>query len=168
MGTDGIFRISGTSEATREMRYDAFRAEMGFCASYWVIARPGVRLDGATAVRWGLRANTGSVGARGSYVTRLFLAALDEDGFEKGRYYACDAMGAPSAFAPIALHALSLESLRLLLVWARRLHALPASAADRAPNFPPEPLPAPRALDAIDHFCVAHPGVVIGPPPRSS
>lgn len=167
---DGEFHMTMADGSTRTMRFADFRTELGFCAAHWLIARPGVHLSHGTATRWGLTSSKAALAStRGArvYVTALFLAARDEDGFQSGYYYGCRGLGAPAAFEAVCIHSLTLESIRVLLAWCRRLHKNQADdASNRAPLFPPDPLQVYAALDAIDAFCIANPGVVIGPTPR--
>lgn len=164
MSLSGDFHISdGDDEEsrTRVLRYEKFRAELGFCVAFWVIARPERALDASAARRWGLVGNTTE--PLGGFVIRLFLADRNEHGFVAGTYYA-SADVSRGGYKAVALHTLSLESLRVVLTWARHVKDL-----TRAPRFPDAPqLTAPIALDIIDEFCTENRGTVLGPPPRNA
>ncbi len=163
MSPSGDFHIAdGEDESdTRVLRYDKFRSELGFCIAFWVIARPERKLDAEAARRWGLLG--GLMEPLGGFVIRLFLADRNEHGFVAGTYYASADVNR-GGYKPIALHALSLESLRVILTWARHV-----KDESRAPRFPEVPqLTAPVALDIIDKFCTDNRGTVLGPPPRSA
>lgn len=168
MTEDGRFYINDE----RIMKYEEFTEKVGFCTTFWLIQRPGVTLDRSTALRWGLLESDhthsspkGDAHTLYRPLIRLFLADRDEHGFLEGQYYATTDISSPSrrSFSKIALHSLTLEALKVLVEWTRRVGKL------NTPKFETkEKITTVNALDAIDLFCKQNPGRVVGPLPKNS